>query len=183
MPLAKSRSTISAKLLGVPYEATPGYDIDHPVESLYSYGFEVPPVVVLPTTLYNCGFEGTKYVPGPDVIVTPGYDIEHPAETIYKYGFEDDGERPSGVWSFWTLAPALLVAVIVSAATQTSAYSLLPVFGAGYGLAEARLAVLVTCLSIGNIILQIPLGFLAERFGGRPMIIACALTLLALETA
>lgn len=90
-------------------------------------------------------------------------------------GFEDDGERPSGVWSFWTLAPALLVAVIVSAATQTSAYSLLPVFGAGYGLAEARLAVLVTCLSIGNIILQIPLGFLAERFGGRAMIIACAL--------
>ncbi|MDP3898185.1 MAG: MFS transporter [Mesorhizobium sp.] len=90
-------------------------------------------------------------------------------------GFEDDGERPGGVWQFWTLAPALLVAVIVSAATQQSVYSLLPVFGAAYGLVETTLAALITMLSLGNIVLQIPLGFLAERFGARAMIVACAL--------
>jgi MFS family permease len=90
-------------------------------------------------------------------------------------GFEDDGERTGGVWRFWALAPALLVAVIVSAATQQSVYSLLPVFGKSYGLPEVHLAAMVTVLSVGNIVLQIPLGLLAERFGGRTMIVACAL--------
>lgn len=91
-------------------------------------------------------------------------------------GFEPDeeGKPASGIWSFWTLAPALLLAVGVSAATQQSAYSLMPVFGAGYGLPEARLAALITMLSLGNILLQVPLGFLAERLGARMMIIACA---------
>ena len=37
------------------------------------------------------------------------------------------------------------------------------------------LAALVMALSLGNILLQIPLGLLAERFGGRPMILACAM--------
>ncbi len=89
-------------------------------------------------------------------------------------GFEEDGERSIGFWSFWTLAPALLVAVGVSAATQQSVYSLLPVFGAAYGLVPATLAALVSTMSIGNIVLQIPLGLLAERFGARSMIVACA---------
>jgi len=90
-------------------------------------------------------------------------------------GLEDDGTKTTGMWSFWVVAPALLLAVVVSAAAQQSIYSLLPVFGAGYGLAEATLATLITVMSVGNIFLQIPLGFLAERFGARPMIIACAL--------
>jgi MFS family permease len=91
-------------------------------------------------------------------------------------GFDDEeGEQPSGgVWWFAMLAPALLTAVIVSAATQQSTYSLLPVFGAAYGLAEASLAALITALSVGNILLQIPLGLAAERFGGRAMVIACS---------
>ena len=37
------------------------------------------------------------------------------------------------------------------------------------------LAALVMALSLGNIVLQIPLGLLAERFGGRAMIVFCAL--------
>jgi MFS family permease len=90
-------------------------------------------------------------------------------------GFESDGMKAQGVLNFWLIAPALLLAVGVSAATQQSIYSLLPVFGAAYGLPEARLAALITVMSIGNIFIQIPLGFAAERFGARAMIIACAL--------
>ena len=89
-------------------------------------------------------------------------------------GFEDDGQPAGGFIGFARLAPALLLAVLVSAAVQQSTYALIPVFGAGYGLPEAALAALVMMLSLGNIVLQIPLGLLAERFGGRPMILACA---------
>lgn len=90
-------------------------------------------------------------------------------------GFEDDGQPASGLVGFAKMAPALLLAVLVSAAVQQSTYALVPVFGASYGLAEAVLASLVMALSLGNILLQIPLGLLAERFGGRAMIIVCAL--------
>ncbi|MGX9145076.1 MFS transporter [Mesorhizobium sp. 128a] len=90
-------------------------------------------------------------------------------------GFEDDGQPASGLFGFARLAPALLLAVLVSAAVQQSTYALIPVFGAGYSLPEAKLAALVTALSAGNILLQVPLGLMAERFGGRAMIVFCAL--------
>ena len=89
-------------------------------------------------------------------------------------GFEADEERPGGFWSFWRLAPALLVAVTVAAATQQSVYSLLPVFGAAYALPSPTLAAMISVMSLGNIGLQIPLGLLAERFGARSMIVVCA---------
>lgn len=91
-------------------------------------------------------------------------------------GFEEDGSPRGSVLGFWMVAPTLLFAVVVSAAVQQSIYSLLPVFGAAYGLPEAALAGLITAMSAGNILLQLPLGMMAERFGARPMIIACALT-------
>lgn len=94
-------------------------------------------------------------------------------------GFEDDGQAAGSFAGFARLAPALLLAVLVSAAVQQSTYALVPVFGTGYGLPEARLAALVMALSLGNILLQIPLGLLAERFGGRPMILACAVATMA----
>ncbi|MBL8584698.1 MAG: MFS transporter [Rhizobiaceae bacterium] len=89
-------------------------------------------------------------------------------------GFEDDGgERLSFAW-FLAAAPALVAAVAVAAASQQSLYSLIPVFGSAYGLSEGALAALVTALSVGNIVLQTPLGLAAERLGGRTMIIVCA---------
>ena len=97
------------------------------------------------------------------------------ATTARLRGFEDDDAPKAGVRGFWLVAPTLLLAVVVFAATQQSVYSLLPVFGAAYGLPEATLAALITAMSAGNILLQLPLGVLAEKLGARPMIVACAL--------
>ncbi|CAG0950359.1 MAG: MFS transporter [Rhizobiaceae bacterium] len=97
------------------------------------------------------------------------------ATTAGLRGFEDDGAPKGSVLGFWLVAPTLLLAVVVSAATQQSVYSLLPVFGAAYGLPEATLAGLITAMSAGNILLQLPLGVMAEKFGARRMIVACAL--------
>jgi MFS family permease len=93
------------------------------------------------------------------------------------------GQKAVGVWAFWTLAPALLVAVFVSSANQISLYSLMPVFGAANGLAEARIGLLLGVASIGNIVLQLPLGLMSERFGARAMMLVCAIAnmLLALS--
>jgi MFS family permease len=88
-------------------------------------------------------------------------------------GFKDDNKTGGLLW-FAAVAPALLIAVGVSAATQQSTYALMPVFGAAHGLAEPAQAALITALSLGSILLQIPLGLAAERVGGRPMIVVCA---------
>ncbi|MDQ6433050.1 MFS transporter [Mesorhizobium sp. LHD-90] len=90
-------------------------------------------------------------------------------------GFEKDGELSGGLPFFVRAAPALLLAVLVAAAAQQSTYSLMPVFGASFGLAEATLAALITALSFGNIVLQVPLGLAAEKAGARFMIVFCAL--------
>lgn len=93
-----------------------------------------------------------------------------------RFGRFDDGAHHGGALHFWLVAPTLLLAVTVSAATQQSMYSLLPVFGKGFALAEPTIAILISVMSLGNIVLQLPLGMLAERFGGRRMIIVCAAT-------
>lgn len=90
-------------------------------------------------------------------------------------GFDsDEPDAAEGVVAFARIAPALLAATCVSAAVQQSNYSLLPLFGAGYGLATALIALLVMVLSLGNIFLQIPLGMAAARFGARQMVLTCA---------
>lgn len=88
---------------------------------------------------------------------------------------EPEDQLPTGVWAFWWLAPALLVAVVVAAANQQIIYSLLPVFGTAFDLPESRTAFLISILSIGNVLLQLPLGLFAERIGARPMIFICAI--------
>ncbi|APH72598.1 MFS transporter [Aquibium oceanicum] len=89
-------------------------------------------------------------------------------------GFEEEAAPGRGILWFAATAPALLVAVGVAAADQQGTYALIPLFGAGYGLPELALPALVTSLALGNILLQMPLGLAAERFGGRAMMIACA---------
>jgi MFS family permease len=134
---------------------------------------------------------GAGYAAGPLILITVGTSGWPPfvaaisgfalcalilrAVSSKLTGFEDDGQVSGGIVGFAKLAPALLLAVLVAAAVQQSTYALIPVFGTGYGLPEATLAALVTALSAGNILLQIPLGLMAERFGGRAMIVFCAL--------
>ncbi|RWQ63806.1 MFS transporter [Mesorhizobium sp.] len=134
---------------------------------------------------------GAGYAAGPLILITVGTSGWPPfvaaisgfalcalilrAVSSKLTGFEDDGQVSGGIVGFAKLAPALLLAVLVAAAVQQSTYALMPVFGTGYGLPEATLAALVTALSAGNILLQIPLGLMAERFGGRAMIVFCAL--------
>lgn len=75
---------------------------------------------------------------------------------------------------FLHLAPALLMATAVAAAFEQSVLSLLPVYGAAYGIAAAAMAALLTVMISGNIVLQLPLGLLAERVSPRLLLIGCA---------
>ena len=86
----------------------------------------------------------------------------------------NDGEAAPPTLSFLKLAPALLLAVAVAAGFEQALLSLLPVYGAGYAIAEQTVAALLTVMIAGNIALQVPLGLLAERFAARSVMIGCA---------
>jgi predicted MFS family arabinose efflux permease len=87
------------------------------------------------------------------------------------------GEEAS-VRGFLPHAPALLMAVFVTAAFEQALFSLLPVYGLSYGMDEARMSALLVAVIAGNIALQMPLGLAAERFGAGAMLVGCALVTL-----
>jgi MFS family permease len=88
--------------------------------------------------------------------------------------FDETGHQVS-VLGFVPLAWVLLFAVVVAAGFEQGALALLPVYGIGYGIGEGSMSALLSVMIAGNIVLQVPLGLLAERISARKVRLACAL--------
>ena len=78
-----------------------------------------------------------------------------------------DGREDASVFSFLSLAPMLLLAVAFAALFDQVALSFLPIYGLRHGLTEATSSLALTVMIIGNVILQIPIGWLADRISRR----------------
>ena len=86
-----------------------------------------------------------------------------------------------GIGSFARQAPMLLAGVFVFAVFDAATLSLLPVYGIKHGLDLATAANILTALIVGNVVLQLPIGWLADRFAHRLVMAGCAVcTALAL---
>ena len=66
-----------------------------------------------------------------------------------------------GIGSFARQAPMLLAGVFVFAVFDAATLSLLPVYGIKHGLDLATAANILTALIVGNVVLQLPIGWLA----------------------
>ena len=76
--------------------------------------------------------------------------------------------------------PTATAAVLVFGAVETGGFALFPVYGNRIGYSEADAALLLSMIGLGNVILQIPIGFLSDRIGDRRiLLIACAIVGLA----
>ena len=71
------------------------------------------------------------------------------------------GRTPIG---FATAAPIAMVGVLAFGAVESGGLSFLPLWGLAAGLDETRAAWLLTAVGLGNVVLQIPVGLLADRF-------------------
>lgn len=80
----------------------------------------------------------------------------------------------ASVRGFLPLAPTLLFAVLVFAVFDTSTMSLLPLYGLRRGLDQATAAYALSVLIAGNVVLQYPIGWLADRVPRRSVMLACA---------
>jgi MFS family permease len=77
------------------------------------------------------------------------------------------GIENASVFSFISLAPMLLLAVAFAALFDQVTLSLLPIYGLRHGLAEATSSLALAVMIIGNVVLQIPIGWLADRISRR----------------
>lgn len=77
-------------------------------------------------------------------------------------------------WALLLAMPLLVAAVFAFGVVNSSALSLLPVFGLHLGMNEQTSAVLVTVLIAGSILLQFPIGWLADRIDRMHVLRMCA---------
>ena len=89
---------------------------------------------------------------------------------------DPDESTPSGFFEFAPKAPMLLAAVGIFSIFDAATLSLFPVYGIYNGLDLATSANLLTALILGNMLLQLPIDWLADRVEHRWVLAGCALT-------
>ncbi|MCZ0733399.1 MFS transporter [Phreatobacter sp. AB_2022a] len=84
-------------------------------------------------------------------------------------------EEPSrGFAAFLWAAPAATLAALVFGAAETGAFALLPLYGIATGLDAVAATTLVSFVSLGNLVFQVPLGLVADRIDRRVVLLFCA---------
>ncbi len=83
--------------------------------------------------------------------------------------------KATGLFDFMPKAPMLLACVFVFAIFDAATLALLPVYGIYTGLDVSTAALALTALVGGNIVLQFPIGWLADKFPHRLVLAGCAL--------
>jgi MFS family permease len=73
------------------------------------------------------------------------------------------------------LAPAVMAAALIAGLVESAELSLLPLYGLREALSERSALLLLTIFLAGNVMLQLPIGLLADRFGRRSLLGVCAL--------
>jgi len=76
---------------------------------------------------------------------------------------------------FLPAAPIVMMAAAVAGLVESADLSLLPLYGLQAGLDEHTALLLVTVFLAGNVVLQFPIGLLADRVGRRFVLGLCAL--------
>lgn len=79
----------------------------------------------------------------------------------------------------WRLAPVALGAALVFGLVETSCFALLPIYGLRLGYDEAGATLLLALVIAGNVLFQLPLGWLADRLARQRLLLACAAISLA----
>jgi MFS family permease len=74
------------------------------------------------------------------------------------------------------LAPIVMLAALVAGLVESADLTLLPLFGLHSGLDEQAALLLVAVFMVGNVVLQVPIGLLADRYGRKTLLGICAVT-------
>jgi MFS family permease len=93
-------------------------------------------------------------------------DLGGPARSI--------GEGLLGSLRFFRTDPTVMTAVITFGVIEFGAFALFPVWGVSVGMSTAAAIALVALLTLGNMLLQVPVGVLADKLNRRGLLMASA---------
>jgi MFS family permease len=83
--------------------------------------------------------------------------------------------RLGGLMGAVRMAPVVMLAAAVAGLVESADLTLLPLYGLHAGIGERASLMLVTVFMAGNVVLQTPIGFLADRYGRKFLLGICAL--------
>lgn len=84
------------------------------------------------------------------------------------------GEEEGGLLRTLFMAPMIMAAVFVCGFIDMAILALLPLYGLRAGLDEGGALILLTVLISGTTVMQLPIGWAADRLGRFHLLIACA---------
>lgn len=85
------------------------------------------------------------------------------------------GSSGLSIFGFARLAPILLVGVGMFGIIDAANLGLLPVYGVKKGLTQETAALMLTAFIAGNVVLQFPIGWIADHWSKRGMMSACGI--------
>jgi predicted MFS family arabinose efflux permease len=86
---------------------------------------------------------------------------------------------PPTLWRIFRLVPHIMLLNLTYAATAEAFSAFFPLFGIHIGLGETRSLSLLAMLGVGGLILQLPLGWLADHVHRQALLISCILLTIA----
>lgn len=91
----------------------------------------------------------------------------------------NEPDLPSGgrrnLMRFVFVAPLAVLAALVFGAVESGGTAILPLYGTALGYSHEQAVILVSAIAAGNVLSQIPIGYLADRVNRRALLVACAL--------
>jgi MFS family permease len=125
-----------------------------------------------PTLLALLGTEGyAPYLAGSGLFVAAMVPLLLARGLSPKIG--QGGSR--SLLAYLRLAPAATGAALVYGAVETGGFAILPLYGLRLGYDAQTAAGLVSALALGNVVFQIPFGWLADRIDRRLVLLTSAL--------
>jgi MFS family permease len=80
---------------------------------------------------------------------------------------------PAGnIVAYLLAAPSAIAAAFVFGAVETGGMSFLPLYGLRMGYGDVTAALLVSILTLGNVLVQIPLGFVSDKVDRRKLLLS-----------
>ena len=81
--------------------------------------------------------------------------------------------EPANILRFLVFAPTVMLAAVISGFSDTTAFALLPLYALRIGFEEQMAVILLSVFLAGNLALQFPLGWLADRVNKRALLVGC----------
>jgi MFS family permease len=99
-------------------------------------------------------------------------------------GNPDIGHRSHfGIIRLYTISPLGVLACFASGVINTGLFVLLPIYSSRLGYSTAETSILLSIAAIGPLFIQYPVGWMADVFGRRPMMLATVLCAIGLSAA